>query len=177
MQNITLERPHNEILHRGRDFCYPPPSWPSEAHLNVQLDVPRARPSSGLACGGVFFLQFQTHHLARSRAVQLAPLFLIQLAGALTSEGHLALGTFSSAVCFAVFPHRLGVFVWPLVAGLVRGAGAWSAHHGEDRDVAHDEHLGQRDQGDVDARAAVRELERELEVRLRHVPTVAVKPR
>jgi hypothetical protein len=34
MQNITLERPHNEILYRGCDFRYPPPSWLPEAHSN-----------------------------------------------------------------------------------------------------------------------------------------------
>ena len=33
--NITLERSHNEIPHRGCDFRYPPPSWLPEAHFNA----------------------------------------------------------------------------------------------------------------------------------------------
>ena len=35
MQNITLERPHNEIPHRRCDFRYPPPSCGAEPHSNV----------------------------------------------------------------------------------------------------------------------------------------------
>ena len=35
MQNITLERPHNEIPHRRCDFRYPPPSCPPEPHPNA----------------------------------------------------------------------------------------------------------------------------------------------
>ena len=44
MQNITLERPHNEILYRGCDFRYPPPSCPPEPHFNETTTTAKHNP-------------------------------------------------------------------------------------------------------------------------------------
>ena len=54
IQNITLERPHNESPHHGGDFRYPPATWPPKPHSNVAEITPtgsQANFSTGGALG------------------------------------------------------------------------------------------------------------------------------